>query len=202
MAETISNQDALDMIATGHAALVANLAEPPALTPTENLATFSERGITWNLAAAAPVGKFISGDYFAVGGVVTSTVPASVQDDGTYNDAQTYTARWVHGLMVNPGSEGGPNAITLPCGKCMPLAKVWPISAFNCVLGALRSAHGSSCTNKTPVFGLTPPPSRSKPATAIAPSTPACWRTISLTSFKALIVRFRLEASGRVKDVM
>ena len=110
MAETISNQDALDMIATGHAALVANLAEPPALTPTENLATFSERGITWNLAAAAPVGKFISGDYFAVGGVVTSTVPASVQDDGTYNDAQTYTARWVHGLMVNPGSEGGSGA--------------------------------------------------------------------------------------------
>lgn len=118
MAVTIPNQEALDMIATGHAALVANLAEPPALTPTENLATFSERGITWNLATAAPVGKFISGDYFAVGGVVTSTSPASVQDDGVYSDAQAYTGRWVHGLMVNPGSEGGTgaNPTTTPQG--------------------------------------------------------------------------------------
>ena len=84
---------------------------PPATpTPTENLATFSERGITWNLAVPVPVGQYISGDYFAVGGTVTATDPPSIQYDGTYDDGQSYTGRWVHGLMVDPGRDGGTGA--------------------------------------------------------------------------------------------
>lgn len=79
-------------------------------TPTTPLATFTDRAVTWNLAAAVPVGQFVTGDYFAVGGVVQSTAPASQQASGTYDDGQAYTDRWVHGLMRNPGSEGGTGA--------------------------------------------------------------------------------------------
>lgn len=78
-----------------------------ALTPTEDLDQIIERGITWNLAAAVPVGQFASGDYFTVGGAVTSTAPISEQQSGTYDNAEAFTDRWVHGLMIDPGSEGG-----------------------------------------------------------------------------------------------
>lgn len=87
-------------------------------TPTENLDTITERGITWNFAAAVPVGQYVSGDYFAVGATVTDTDPISAQTSGTYDDAQAYTDRWSHGLMVDPGSEGGTgaNAANTPQG--------------------------------------------------------------------------------------
>lgn len=90
----------------------------PTPTPTELLNTFTERGITWNFSAAVPVGQYVTGDSFAVGGVVTSTSPISEAVDGTYAGGETYTDRIVHGLMVDPGRDGGTgaNPATTPQG--------------------------------------------------------------------------------------
>lgn len=92
------------------AALVGGAPPSPTPTPTVDLDTFSERGITWNLSAAVPVGQYVSGDYFALSGTVTGALPASIQYDGSYSDAEPYTGRWVHGLMVDPGRDGGTGA--------------------------------------------------------------------------------------------
>lgn len=77
------------------------------LTPTVTTDTIAERGITWTLAAPAPVGQFAAGEYFAVGATVAATDPASAQISGSYPGGGAYTGRWAHGLMVNPGSNGG-----------------------------------------------------------------------------------------------
>ena len=90
----------------------------PDPTPTEMLDEFTDHNITWNLSAAVPVGQYVSGDYFAVGGEVASASPASEQYDGSYSTGETYADRWVHGAMVNPGRDGGTgaNPATTPQG--------------------------------------------------------------------------------------
>lgn len=81
------------------------------VTPTSTMLsdTITERGITWTLAAPVPVGRYVSGDYFAVNGVVASATPLSVtNNEGTYDDEPiSYTGRTVHGMVRDPGSEGG-----------------------------------------------------------------------------------------------
>jgi len=77
------------------------------LTPTSDLDTIVDRAVTWNLAAAVPLGKFVSGDYFAVGATVEAALPASFQQSGIYDNSEAFSGRWVHGLMVDYGRLSG-----------------------------------------------------------------------------------------------
>ncbi|WP_374657415.1 hypothetical protein [Phenylobacterium sp.] len=100
---------------------IENPATAPApLTATESLDTIVDREVTWKLDAAAPVGRFVSGDYFAVGATVNAALPASFQQSGTYDSGEAFTGRWVHGLMVDYGRLGpgvtGADPSTTPQG--------------------------------------------------------------------------------------
>lgn len=67
----------------------------------------TRNGITFTFAGSVDVGQYVTGDYWALLPTVTGTTPASSQVSGTYDNAEAFTDRWVHGLMVNPGRDGG-----------------------------------------------------------------------------------------------
>jgi len=80
------------------------------LAPTTMQSSITDGPVTWTFAAAAPVGQYADGGWFAVNPSVTSTAPASIVASGTYSNANPYTDRTIHGLESNPGSEGGTGA--------------------------------------------------------------------------------------------
>ena len=75
-------------------------------SPTTSESSVTHLGATFPFDANYPVGYYADEVPFAVGATVLPTSPATVQYDGTYAGGETYTGRWVHGLMVNPGSKG------------------------------------------------------------------------------------------------
>lgn len=74
--------------------------------PIELVEFVAQHDITFNFSAPVRVGQYASGDYWALNATVASTEPASAQVSGTYDNAEEFTDRWVHGLMVNPGRDG------------------------------------------------------------------------------------------------
>lgn len=86
--------------------------------PGPTVSEVVDGGITFEFASAVTVGQYISGDYWALNATVDAVLPVSAQVDGTYDNAEAYTDRWVHGLMVNPGRDGGTgaNPATTPQG--------------------------------------------------------------------------------------
>lgn len=103
--ETATN--AFDFVTQTATAVGPITAASGGLTPTSNLSSFTDNGVTWNLTSTAPVGLHAAGEPFAVGTSVASTSPPSVQYDGTWDDGLTYTGRWINGLMINAGAYAG-----------------------------------------------------------------------------------------------
>lgn len=75
-------------------------------TPTTNLSTFDDNGVTWNFAGAVPVGYYASGDPFAVNAANVTALPATTTYDGAYSDATAYTGRVINGMERDPGRDG------------------------------------------------------------------------------------------------
>lgn len=80
---------------------------PPSLTPTAMQSSVTDGSATFTFAAPVPVGQYADGTYFKIGGSTISTSPASVLSSGLFDNGNPYTDRWINGLEVDPGSEGG-----------------------------------------------------------------------------------------------
>jgi hypothetical protein len=87
----------------------------PTVAQLPKLARIAKDGITWTLSAPAPVGRFITGDYYVVGPVtVTAITPAPANgrngsvknlpavDDETGFDSRTQANRYRPQLRVDP----------------------------------------------------------------------------------------------------
>jgi hypothetical protein len=87
----------------------------PTVAQLPKLARIAKDGITWTLSAPAPVGRFVTGDYYVVGPVtVTAVTPAPANgrngsvknlpavDDETGFDSRTQANRYRPQLRVDP----------------------------------------------------------------------------------------------------
>lgn len=112
--------------------------------------TIAHEGVTFTLASARPAGQYANGDWWVLGPVTINSIsPASTVIDGTRSDGSAYSARAIHGTMLNPGNRsfaaGGLLANNAGSNPAVPIPQ-----GFDGLTGSTPYASYSAANNVDP----------------------------------------------------